>query len=228
MNAEHSARRAMPLTGFRHDRYAVVTDHQHTRIEQAHASGAPTGEYVTWVGDHIEIDAESGYEVRFAPSALDSMQDEAFGTSKTHGADIETGGILLGLVDDPSRVIWVTSASGPTPGSQQSHSYVKIAAEGVRELISTVEDNSSGRIRFIGMWHTHPHSRPFQSTTDEQAIHELLTNTSHPLHRTLLGIVGGEGEKWDAWLEGNGTPAIYTRFAHRPPHQQNPGTVGEP
>jgi len=186
-----------------------------------YASGPFTGENVTWSNDHTQVDGESGYEVRFAPSALDSMQDEAFGTSKTLGPDVETGGILLGLADDPSRVIWVTSATGPTPGSQQSHSYVKIASEGARELIAAVEDNSSGRIRFIGMWHSHPHSRPQQSPIDERAMHELLTSTSHPLHRTLLVIVGGEGDKWDSWLEGKGMPAIYTRFAHRPIDQHD-------
>lgn len=182
----------------------------------------PTGEYMTWAEDYTQLDPESGYEVRFAPSALDNMQDEAYGTSRALGADVETGGILLGLVDDPSRVIWVTSATGPTPGSQQSHSHVKIAAEGVRELITAVEDQSSGRIRFLGMWHTHPHGRPSQSPTDEQTMHELLTNASHPLLRTLLVIVGGEGEKWNAWLEGKGMPVVYTRFARRPPHHQNP------
>ena len=80
-------------------------------------SGPPTGEYITWAKDHTQLDVESGYEVRFTPSALDNMQDEAYGTSKTCGADVETGGILLGLVDDPSRVIWVTSATGPTPAA---------------------------------------------------------------------------------------------------------------
>jgi integrative and conjugative element protein (TIGR02256 family) len=190
-------------------------------------SGPPTRNYMPWAEDHTQLDAESGYEVRFAPSALNNMQDEAYGTSKTLGTDVETGGILLGLVDDPSRVIWVTSATGPAPGSQQSHSYVRIAAEGVRELITAVEDQSSGQIRFLGMWHTHPHGQPSQSPTDEQAMQELLTNTSHPLLRTLLVIVGGEGEKWDAWLEGDGIPAIYTRFARRPPHLQKPGAADE-
>ena len=182
-----------------------------------YASGPCTGEYVTWAEDHTELDAESGYEIRFAPSALDSMQDEAFGTSRTRGPDVETGGILLGLIDDPCRVIWVTSATGPTPGSQQSNSRVSIATKGTRELITAMEDKSSGRIRFIGMWHTHPGALPYESPTDQQAIHDLLTNTSHPLHRALLVIVGGEQERWDAWLEGNSTPLIYTRFAYRPP-----------
>jgi integrative and conjugative element protein (TIGR02256 family) len=182
-----------------------------------YASGPCAGEYVTWFNDHTEVDAESGYEIRFAPSALDSMQDEAYGTRNTLGADVETGGILLGLIDDPSRVIWVTSATGPTPGSEQSNSHVSIATIGVRELITAVENKSSGQIRFIGMWHTHPRALPYESPTDQQAMHDLLTNTSHPLYRALLIIVGGEQERWDAWLEGNSTPVIYTRFAYRPP-----------
>jgi integrative and conjugative element protein (TIGR02256 family) len=181
-----------------------------------YASGPCTGEYVTWADDHTEVDAESGYEIRFAPSVLDSMQDEAYGTSRTRGPDVETGGILLGLIDDPSRVIWVTSATGPTPGSQQSNSQVSIATKGTRELITAMEDKSSGRIRFVGMWHTHPRALPYESPTDQQAMHDLLTNTSHSLHRALLVIVGGEQESWDAWLEGNSTPVIYTRFAYRP------------
>jgi integrative and conjugative element protein (TIGR02256 family) len=158
--------------------------------------------------------------VRFAQAALDCMQDEAYGTRNSSGSDVETGGMLLGQIDDPSRVIWVTSATGPSPDSRQSSSYVSLGTSGARELVTAIQRNSKGRIRFIGMWHTHPHTLPYESQTDQQAMDGLLTNTEHPLYRALLVTLGAEPAEWEAWLEGSGTPAIYTRFAHRPPKQK--------
>ena len=111
----------------------------------------------------------------------------------------------------------MTSATGPTLArslaASNLNNNVSIATKGARELISAVENKSSGRIRFIGMWHTHPRALPSKSPTGKQAMHDLGTNTSHPLHRALLVIAGSEQENWDSWLESSGIPVIYTRFA---------------
>ncbi len=180
-----------------------------------YAAGRRARDLITWANDEVVVDTDSGYQIRFAPRALDGMQDEAFGTSYALGPDVETGGMLLGQIDDARGVVWVTSIAAPTPGSEQSSSYVRLAAEYTRELLTVIEDESSGRISFIGMWHTHPHAVPFESQTDQDAVRALLTNKEHPLHRVLLVIVGGEPAAWDAWLTGDGPPAIYARLAAR-------------
>ncbi len=186
-------------------------------------AGMPARDRVTWVSDWTIDDAESGYQVRFAQAALDSMQDEVHGTSKSFGPDVETGGMLMGQIDDPSRVIWVTSATGPAPDSRQSSSYVSLGTDGAQEILTAIQRASKGRNRFIGMWHSHPRTPPYESETDHQAINGLLADPDHPQHRVLLVILGGGPAEWDAWVEGGGTPEFYIRFASRLPDPDSPG-----
>lgn len=179
------------------------------RLPYADNSDGP--DWVTWVNDRTILDPGSGYQIRFSPAALDAMQDEAYGVRLTFGSDVETGGILLGQIDDASQVIWVTSAIGPPPDSQRASSYIKLGIAGTAEFLAAIERRSGGRSRFIGMWHTHPRAEPFQSEIDRQAMAGLLADADHPVHRALLVVLGGSAEQWDAWLEGQADPAIYTR-----------------
>lgn len=171
-------------------------------------------DWVTWVNDHAILDSGSGYQIRFSLAALDAMQDEAYGVRLTFGPHVETGGILLGQIDDASQVIWVTSAIGPPPDSQRASSHIKLGIAGTAEFLAAIERHSGGRSHFIGMWHTHPRAEPFESDVDRQAMADLLADADHPAHRVLLVVLGGSAEQWDAWLEGQADPAIYTRLCH--------------
>jgi integrative and conjugative element protein (TIGR02256 family) len=182
------------------------------RLPYADNSDGP--DWVTWVNDHAILDPGSGYQIRFSPVALDAMQDEAYGVRLTFGPHVETGGILLGQIDDASQAIWVTSAIGPPPDSQRASSHIKLGIAGTAEFLAAVERRSGGRSRFIGMWHTHPRAEPFESEVDRQAMADLLADADHPVHRVLLVVLGGSAEHWDAWLEGQAYPAIYTRLCH--------------
>ncbi len=179
-------------------------------------ASSPARDRVAWMSDWTIDDAESGYQVRFEQAALDCMQDEAHGTSKSFGPDVETGGLLMGQIDDASRVIWVTSATGPSPDSRRSSSYVRLGTDGAQDILTALQRTSMGRNRFVGMWHTHPRMLPYESRLDQQAIEGLLTDSAHPQHRALLVIIGGEPVEWDAWVDGRGTPDFYTRFGRRP------------
>jgi ThiF family/Prokaryotic E2 family A/Prokaryotic homologs of the JAB domain len=180
------------------------------RLPYADNSDCP--DRVTWFNDHPILDPGSGYQIRFSPAALDAMQDEAYGVMLIFGPDVETGGILLGQIDDVSQVIWVTSAIGPPPDSQRASSHIKLGIAGTAELLAAIERRSGGRSRFIGMWHTHPCSAPFESQIDSQTMAGLLADADHPVHRALLVVLGGSAEQWGEWLEGQALPAIYTRL----------------
>jgi integrative and conjugative element protein (TIGR02256 family) len=183
------------------------------RIARLPYAGSGNGsDQVTWVNDHAILDPGSGYQIRFSPPALDAMQDDAYGVRQALGPGIETGGILLGQMDDASQVIWVTSAIGPPPDSQRASSHIRLGTEGTAEFLAAVERSSGGRSHFIGMWHTHPGAEPSESETDRQAMAGLLADTGHPVHRALLVVLGGPAGQWDAWLEGQADPAIYTRL----------------
>ena len=67
------------------------------------------------------------------------------------------------------------------------------------------------------MWHTHPGMATLASLTDDQAMRNLLIPlpTSQVPRRAIQLILGGEGEKWDYWLQGVGQPDIGFRLYRR-------------
>jgi integrative and conjugative element protein (TIGR02256 family) len=170
--------------------------------------GQPTlaPERVAWWNDLLVYDAPSGYEIRIAGEVLDRMRQEAQMTRHVFGPPVETGGLLLGQIDDACQVVWVSLASGPPPGSRRSSDRLWHGTEGVSELIERCESASAGALRFIGLWHTHPYGRVQHSDIDERAMDELLQVAERAPHRALLVILGGS--RWSAWLEGSERPEL--------------------
>jgi integrative and conjugative element protein (TIGR02256 family) len=138
------------------------------------------------------------------------MRAEALRTALRFPRRWETGGILLGYFDDACRVAWATAAESPPPDSERGENFLWHGTEGVARSIARHRQASGGRVRFIGMWHTHPGMVTRASPTDDQAMRNLLIPlpTSQVPRRAIQVILGGEGEKWDYWLQGAGQPDI--------------------
>ena len=67
------------------------------------------------------------------------------------------------------------------------------------------------------MWHTHPGMATRASLTDDQAMRDLLVPlpAAQVPRRAIQVILGGDGEKWDYWLQGVGQPDIGFRLFRR-------------
>jgi integrative and conjugative element protein (TIGR02256 family) len=189
----------------------------------AAAGSAPGQEFLEWQNDITIDDRRNGYQIRFWPAALESIRAEALSTDRLEGYLVETGGILLGRIDDACRVIWVTAAEGPPPDSKRGQHYFRHGLEGVAELISTRVVFSGGREGFIGMWHTHPAMSPEPSDTDLTAMSELLVPGPGAPSRGVLAVFGGRPGPWKSWLNGEGSPNVYARLYKtaepRPPRE---------
>jgi integrative and conjugative element protein (TIGR02256 family) len=180
----------------------------------------PAMTWLGWPNDQICKDGESGYEIRISQSALARIRAEIRRGARLRGANIETGGLLLGQVDDACRCIWVDDVSGPPPDSLLSAVHFDHGIEGVAELIAYYRERSGKLTTFVGMWHSHPYGEAEPSRTDKAAMAALVTPVADGPRRALIVIVGGGDTVWPAWVDGIQVPDLYARFISRGIHTQ--------
>ena len=130
------------------------------------------------------------YSVRSSASAERTINAEIMRNKRVNGAEIETGGLLFGQIDDSHNLIWVDSASGPPPDSEASESQFLCGISGTQKLSEKIFNSSRGASTFIGMWHTHPISAPSPSSDDLLAMVKLLCEQETPPRHVLMTIVG--------------------------------------
>jgi ThiF family/Prokaryotic E2 family A/Prokaryotic homologs of the JAB domain len=183
----------------------------------------PAHEYRSWPNDMLADDEQSGYQLRIRPKALEDMRAEAQTTACLFSPRSETGGLLLGYADDACRVIWVTDAEGPPADSVRGQHFLRLGTAGVIGRVAEYQRNSRGRVRFVGMWHTHPGMSADASGVDAAAMSDLLghATTAQAPRRAVRLIVGGSRDQWGYWLRGIGRPEIrfqlFTRKQAGPP-----------
>ncbi|MHB8253553.1 MAG: ThiF family adenylyltransferase [Acidiferrobacter sp.] len=153
----------------------------------------PEAEY-SWPPDGIYSDPRHGYQIRLAPAAEAAMLSWMRKSERQHGADVETGGILFGQVDDFLKVIWVTAAGGPPPDSTATRAGFVCGTRGVARMNHEFVARSRGSVSFIGMWHTHPDSLPYPSPTDRNAMAQLFASPDFQGRHFLMMIVGGSSK----------------------------------
>jgi integrative and conjugative element protein (TIGR02256 family) len=170
--------------------------------------------YLDWPNDLLAEDGESGYQLRVRAPALEQMRREARSTARRFPPSWETGGVLFGYIDDACRVAWVTDVAGPTADSERGHHTFQLDPAGVADLIDRYYRGSGGRVRFLGMWHTHPGLVAEPSRLDLQAMARVLGETPPARfpRRVAHVIAGGDPDRWDYWLLGIGQPDIGFRL----------------
>ncbi len=203
------------------------------------ASAGAGYELLDWQNDLTLDDAGHDYQIRFLPSVVEAIRMEALATTYLEGELVETGGMLVGRIDDASRVIWITAmtgptadsersehyfrhglagvsgviadhdATGPTADSERSEHYFRHGLAGVSGVIADHDARSRGRERFVGMWHTHPFIEPLPSRRDLAAMDTLLVPVPDAPYRGVLAIFGGRGPLWPGWLYSRGKPVAY-------------------
>lgn len=135
-------------------------------------------------------DEVRGYAVRFSNVAWQTILGTIEKSRRRRGSRVETGGILLGERDDAARVVWISEVTGPPPDSRASRSGFVCGTEGNAELDRTRGKITLGSVRFVGMWHTHPHDDPAPSEVDLQGMAQLVTSFDPPIAQALLVIIG--------------------------------------
>ncbi len=81
---------------------------------------------------------------------------------------VETGGMLFGIVDVPSRSICLVHAAAAPDDSIESIGGFERGVQGVEEYIDGIRRRTSGQVRYVGEWHSHP-----QGTTGQPSSRDI-------------------------------------------------------
>lgn len=169
------------------------------RLDHDPAPAATT--WLAWADDHVHQVQGSSWQVRLSPQALTTIRAEARDAARRFGPGIETGGMLLGHVDEATGVVHVDIATPPTPDSRCSAVHFEHGTEGSQALVDHYIEHSGRHTSFVGMWHTHPHHDATPSPTDAAGMANLVTPVLGGPPRALMLIVGGH-TNWTAWVAG--------------------------
>jgi integrative and conjugative element protein (TIGR02256 family) len=193
-------------------------------------SHLPAHVYLEWANDVTADDERSGYQIRIRPQALADMRAEALATARRFPRSRETGGVLLGYFDDACRVVWVTAAEGAPPDSERGAGFFRHGTQGVADRVARHRAASRGRVRFIGLWHTHPGMPARAGQTDDRAMRNLLVSlpAAQAPRRAVQLVLGGQAETWDYWLQGIGKPDTGFQLFRRSDIQRAGGTAEPP
>lgn len=113
--------------------------------------------------------------VRITDNAMRNIREEAGNWS-----DVETGGALVGYVEE--RVLVVTHASDPGPRGERRRESVSIDGEYTADFAYRLHQESRGRLEYVGDWHTHITSGELAlSSRDRKAMRRLLEAKASPL-----------------------------------------------
>jgi len=129
-------------------------------------------------------------KVKFSPEAMD-----VFCTEIAEWGTIETGGVLVGYIEND--VIYIEKASYPGPNA--IHDIVNFQADAnfVDMFIDMECANSDGRYRYIGEWHTHPQIEPTPSDIDLLSLKEIADTSTDFALVVIIGAVDFKKEYLD-------------------------------
>jgi predicted acylesterase/phospholipase RssA/molybdopterin/thiamine biosynthesis adenylyltransferase len=154
------------------------------------SSNARQCERLPFTTDVCIDDPQSGYQTRVTLAAWNSLQACTHESARIRGAEEETGGLLLGELDEYLKIVWVSEASGPPPDSTHSPELFLCGVEGTTELNDVRKHQTNGTVSYVGTWHIHPVSEPIPSARDYTAMNALFSEGLRPPEQLLLLIVG--------------------------------------
>lgn len=105
----------------------------------------------------------------------------------------ETGGALFGWQTDGDIV--VACASGPGARAKHRPTRFEPHPATTAQAMKLAYEESKGRYRFLGSWHTHPRGRARPSSLDKTTAWELADQDDLALPQPLLLILDTRGTK---------------------------------
>jgi proteasome lid subunit RPN8/RPN11 len=194
--------------------------HQPTRsamVARNPAGLRPQGEgaCLQWGNDLTENDKVHRYQVRIDQAALAAIRREVLRAAAVNPRD-ETGGVLLGQVDNGCRVVWVSEARGLPSGSEGSPGGLHLNISDLRGELAARRRSSRGLVSFIGAWHTHPGGPPTPSDKDHRTMDSLVNGEQETLPQALLVVLGGIGGRWQRWVDGIDRPQMHAELFFPP------------
>ena len=107
----------------------------------------------------------------------------------------ETGGVVLGYMDQKLRVIYIVDVLPAPPDSQSGPAEFIRGFEGLEATLEEIAKRTARVVGYIGEWHSHPaFTSAFPSQTDQFLIESLASTLALDGQPALMVIVGATGD----------------------------------
>ncbi len=186
--------------------------------EHADITTAQGTRWLGWPNDLTVWEQRDGFHVRISHAALAEIRAEVRRGARLRGGRIETGGMLIGALDEAAGCVFIDTATGPPPDSRLSEFHFDHGVAGAQEIIDYHRERSHRSSGFVGMWHTHPCGIAAPSPTDEAGMATLVTPVSSGPSQALMIILGGDENTWTTWRDNthpNISPEVFARLVRR-------------
>lgn len=107
----------------------------------------------------------------------------------------ETGGVILGYIDQKLKTIFMVDVLDAPPDSKASPTYFVRGAEGLNERIENAAARTANIVGYIGEWHSHPaFIPPSPSGYDKKLVNYLAEALADDGLPVLMVIIGRNGD----------------------------------
>jgi len=106
----------------------------------------------------------------------------------------ETGGILIGFVDEKSQAI-VLRATGPGPRAEKSKARFARDVEYVQDELKRAASELGSRGLYLGEWHSHIEVNPQPSPTDIESLSSIAMASNYLTRCPVMIIAGFDPQK---------------------------------
>ena len=112
----------------------------------------------------------------------------------------ETGGILIGAIDNFYRKIYVTNTILAPEDSIEKPTLFIRGIKGVREKLVLIQKTTNNNLNYLGEWHSHPKNCGLGMSGDDKVQFAELMNEAKLNGQPAMMSIFGDDKKYKTYL----------------------------
>jgi len=113
----------------------------------------------------------------------------------------ETGGVLIGSYDLPSKTVYVVDTVPSPPDSEEWPTLYIRGWEGLRARVASITEMTAGQLEYVGEWHSHPERCSCMPSDDDFKVFAWMTDRMSAAGLPALMAIVGESNS-SLWFLG--------------------------
>ena len=130
------------------------------------------------------------WSIRIAPSALTEIH-----SLRRNRLPHETGGVLVGSVDNDRKVVYVVGVIPSPPDSTEWPTCYIRGCEGLKAEVERILHVTGGNLTYVGEWHSHPADHETLPSNDDRQVFSWIRNQLVMEGQPPVMLIAGEGNQ---------------------------------